>query len=67
MMTICDIYDALAAIDRPYKRAQPVEKALDILTGEAKDGKLDTDLLRVFLEAKIFELPDFKAKLESKA
>ena len=31
MMTISDIFDALTASDRPYKRAVPVEKALDIL------------------------------------
>jgi HD-GYP domain-containing protein (c-di-GMP phosphodiesterase class II) len=67
IMTISDIFDALVAIDRPYKRAQPVERALDILTDEAKDGKLDADLLRVFLEAKIFEMPDFKARLKPRA
>ncbi len=31
MMTIADIFDALAARDRPYKKAVPPEKALDIL------------------------------------
>ena len=31
MMAITDIYDALTASDRPYKKAMPVEKALDIL------------------------------------
>ena len=56
MMTISDIFDALVAWDRPYKKAVPVEKALDILDDEAKHGKLDPDLLRVFIEAKVFEL-----------
>ena len=56
MMTISDIFDALVAWDRPYKKAVPVEKALDILDDEAKHGKLDPDLLRVFVEAKVFEL-----------
>ena len=31
MMTIADIFDALTATDRPYKRAVPLERALDIL------------------------------------
>ena len=55
MMTISDIYDALTATDRPYKRAVPVEKALDILHKEFT-GKLDPDLLEVFIEKKVFEL-----------
>ena len=55
MMTISDIFDALTAKDRPYKRAVPWERALDILHMEAKDGMLDTDLLRSFIDAKVFE------------
>jgi HD-GYP domain-containing protein (c-di-GMP phosphodiesterase class II) len=61
MMTISDIYDALAALDRPYKRAVPVGRALEILEQEAGEGKLDEDLLTVFLDAKIYDLPAFKA------
>ncbi len=45
MMTISDIFDALVALDRPYKKAVPVERALDILVTEARDGKIDKDLL----------------------
>lgn len=59
MMSICDIYDALTAKDRPYKKAVPVEKALDILNMEAKEGKLDAALLQVFFEAKVYENTDF--------
>ncbi len=55
MMTICDIFDALVAWDRPYKKAVPVERALKILNEEATDGKLDADLLEIFVTAKIFE------------
>jgi HD-GYP domain-containing protein (c-di-GMP phosphodiesterase class II) len=55
MMTISDIYDALTASDRPYKRAVPTQKALDILNAEVKERKLDPDLVKVFIEAKIWE------------
>ncbi|MGK5085775.1 HD domain-containing phosphohydrolase [Bdellovibrionota bacterium FG-1] len=55
LLTICDIFDALIADDRPYKRALPVEKALEILTVEVGTGKLDPLFFQVFLEAKIFE------------
>lgn len=53
ILTVSDIYDALTAADRPYKRAVPHEKALDILALEAKEGHLDPEILRVFVEAGI--------------
>ena len=56
MMTISDIYDALSATDRPYKRAVPRERALDILLDEAKRGLIDGELLQLFRDAEIFRL-----------
>ncbi len=53
MMTISDIFDALTASDRPYKRAVPKEKAYDILLDEAKRGEVDKDLLTVFIESDV--------------
>jgi response regulator RpfG family c-di-GMP phosphodiesterase len=53
MMSISDIYDALTASDRPYKKAVPHTLALDILSKEAKGGQLDRELLTVFIEAEI--------------
>ncbi len=58
MMTISDIYDALTANDRPYKPAVPPEKALDILGYEVKEGKVDGELFKVFVEANVYELVD---------
>ena len=57
MMAISDIYDALTASDRPYKRAMPTEKALDILAADVKRGQLDSDLFTVFVEARVWMLP----------
>ncbi|MGH9862341.1 MAG: HD domain-containing phosphohydrolase [Candidatus Acidiferrales bacterium] len=56
IMTISDIFDALSASDRPYKKAVPIERALNILTMEVKGGQLDPDLYQLFLDAKIYEL-----------
>jgi hypothetical protein len=53
MMTISDIYDALTASDRPYKKAIGKEKAFDILSDEAKRGEVDGDLLKVFIESDV--------------
>jgi hypothetical protein len=55
MMSISDIFDALTASDRPYKRAVPVEKALDILGFEVKDGHVDGELVRIFTEARVWD------------
>ena len=54
MMTISDIYDALTAQDRPYKRAVSPPVALDILHDEARQGKLDGDLLDIFVNKRIY-------------
>jgi len=56
MMAITDIYDALTAKDRPYKKAMPVERALDILASDVKAGKLDGELFEVFLGARVWAM-----------
>ena len=58
MMTISDIYDALTARDRPYKKAVPVSKALDILSYEVADNHIDSELVKIFLDAKIYREKD---------
>ncbi|MBX7193374.1 MAG: GAF domain-containing protein [Sandaracinaceae bacterium] len=55
IMTIADIYDALTARDRPYKKAMPVQRALDILGFEVKDGHVDAELVRIFTEGEVFK------------
>jgi HD-GYP domain-containing protein (c-di-GMP phosphodiesterase class II) len=55
MMTIADIFDALTASDRPYKKAVPTDRALGIIEGEVKAGKCDPDLFRLFVEAEIYK------------
>lgn len=54
MMAIADIYDALTAADRPYKKAMPVEKALFILEMEVKGRHLDGNLVKLFVEKESF-------------
>jgi HD-GYP domain-containing protein (c-di-GMP phosphodiesterase class II) len=55
LMSIGDIFDALTASDRPYKRAVPIDKALDILGVEVRDKHLDGDLVKIFCEARVWE------------
>ncbi|HVK60846.1 MAG TPA: HD domain-containing phosphohydrolase, partial [Bdellovibrionales bacterium] len=58
LMAISDIYDALTSMDRPYKPAVNAERAIEILHLEARNGKLDLDLLKVFVEAEVFKTAD---------
>jgi HD-GYP domain-containing protein (c-di-GMP phosphodiesterase class II) len=62
IMSVADIYDALTAADRPYKKALPLGRALEILDFEVRDGHLDPELVKVFREAKIYESVDRKLK-----
>ena len=57
LMSVVDIFDALTASDRPYRTALPATRGLDILRMEAKDGKIDSRLVEVFVESKIWERP----------
>lgn len=54
MMAISDIFDALTAKDRPYKRAMPVPRALDVIAADVKQGKLDKTLFDLFVEARLW-------------
>ena len=56
MMTICDIFDALSATDRPYKRAVPTDKALDILKLCVREEEIDAELFRLFLESQVYRV-----------
>jgi HD-GYP domain-containing protein (c-di-GMP phosphodiesterase class II) len=56
MMTICDIFDALSASDRPYKRAVPADRALEILKLSVRNEEIDAELFRLFLEAQVYRL-----------
>jgi HD-GYP domain-containing protein (c-di-GMP phosphodiesterase class II) len=55
MMAIADIYDALTATDRPYKKAVRPDEALAILDAERRAGALDSGLLDLFIAARVFE------------
>lgn len=55
MMSIADIFDALTASDRPYKKALPTDRALNILQEEANANHIEADLLELFISAGIYK------------
>ena len=54
IMTVSDIFDALTASDRPYKRALPATRALEILDMEAKGGMLDRSVVELLLASEVY-------------
>ena len=60
MMTISDIFDALTAWDRPYKKAVPLERALNILVEEANASHVDKALLDVFIGAELYKIVEVR-------
>lgn len=60
IMTICDIYDALTASDRPYKAAVSTEFALDILHKEARAGSIDQALIDLFVASAAYKVVEGK-------
>ena len=55
LLTILDVFEALTAQDRPYKKPMPLEKALSILDEMADEGKIDAKILSLFKESKAWE------------
>ncbi len=57
ILCISDIFDALSSPDRPYKEAMPIAEALKVLRQQAAAGKLDNDLVELFIRKKLYTRP----------
>jgi HD-GYP domain-containing protein (c-di-GMP phosphodiesterase class II) len=54
VMGIADIFEALTAKDRPYKRGKTLSESLKILGGFALNGHIDRDLFDIFIRKKVY-------------
>jgi hypothetical protein len=54
MMAIADIFEALTASDRPYKKAKKLSEAIRILGFMKKDNHIDPDLFELFLSSGVY-------------
>lgn len=54
IMAIADIFEALTASDRPYKKAKKLSEAIKILSFMKKDGHIDGELFELFLKSGIY-------------
>ncbi|TYB30670.1 MAG: GAF domain-containing protein [Candidatus Mcinerneyibacterium aminivorans] len=56
ILAVADLYDALTASDRPYKKRIENEKAFDIMRRAAEMREIDKDLLEIFITNKLYEI-----------
>ncbi len=54
IMAIADIYEALTASDRPYKKAKTLSEALRIMGFMNKDEHIDGELFELFLKSGVY-------------
>lgn len=54
MMAIADIFEALTAVDRPYKKGKKLSEAIQIMSFMKKDQHIDADLFELFLRSGIY-------------
>jgi len=54
MMAIADIFEALTAIDRPYKKGKTLSEAIKIMSFMKKDQHIDPELFDLFLRSGIY-------------
>jgi len=55
MMGIADIFEALTAVDRPYKSGMKLSQALAIMQKMAHTGHIDPDLFDVFVRERVYQ------------
>ena len=53
IMAIADVFEALTAADRPYKPPKPLSECLAIMARMAREGHIDPDIYRVFVDERI--------------
>jgi HD-GYP domain-containing protein (c-di-GMP phosphodiesterase class II) len=54
IMALADIFEALTARDRPYKKGKTLSEAMKIMTFMARDKHIDPELFRIFVQEKIY-------------
>lgn len=55
MMAIADIFEALTAADRPYKKGKTLSEALMIMAMMCRDAHIDPELFELFIRQRIYQ------------
>jgi HD-GYP domain-containing protein (c-di-GMP phosphodiesterase class II) len=56
IMAIADIFEALTASDRPYKKSKTLSESIKIMSFMVKDQHIDADLFKLFLSSSIYKI-----------
>jgi HD-GYP domain-containing protein (c-di-GMP phosphodiesterase class II) len=56
ILAVADIFEALTASDRPYKKAKPLSEALRIMSRMRDDSHIDADIFDIFLTRGVFRI-----------
>lgn len=54
ILAVADVFEALTASDRPYKKAKPVSVAIDILHKMVEDDHIDRDCFKLFVRSGVY-------------
>ena len=54
MMAIADVFEALTAVDRPYKSGKPLSASLAIMARMVQEQHLDADLFELFVRSGVY-------------
>ena len=54
MMAIADIFEALTAVDRPYKKGKTLSEAIGIMARMRDEGHIDPDLFALLLSSGVY-------------
>ncbi|GEA12453.1 hypothetical protein KUL49_28280 [Alteromonas sp. KUL49] len=56
ILVLADIFEALTASDRPYKRAKPLSVSIDILYKMSLDNHVDMEVFKLFIRSGIYKI-----------
>ena len=56
ILAIADIFEALTASDRPYKKGRTLKEALQVIEYMTNSGHVDPDLFATFIDEKVYLL-----------
>ena len=54
IMAIADIFEALTASDRPYKKGKKLSECLKIMGFMKKDNHIDPDIFEIFIRERVY-------------
>ena len=54
VMAIADVFEALTAVDRPYKPPKKLSESIKIMSSMVEGNHLDPDLFKLFLESGVY-------------